>query len=107
MGKSTHFSGQPLYSQVIKFMSKDRILQLSLGISMMPSRSTLSDANSRRPNTVFEAIYRDLYARYRNRLSSDSRSGKEPSWMKRLRIIDSTTIKASAVIRRQAGRKAA
>ena len=29
MGKSTHFSGQPLYSQVIKFMRKDRILQLS------------------------------------------------------------------------------
>ena len=104
MGKSTHFSGQPLYSQVIKFMSKDRILQLSrehggeryikrfdcwthlvvmlyavimrfdslreiaaslqgearklshLGISMMPSRSTLSDANSRRPDAVFEVI---------------------------------------------------
>lgn len=140
MGKSTHFSGQPLYSQVINFMRKDRILQLSrkyggehyvkrfdcwthlvvmlyaiimrfdslreimaslqgealklkrLGISMMPSRSTLSDANSRRPESVFEAIYRDLYAQYRDRLSSDSRNGREPAWMKRLRIIDSTTI---------------
>ena len=140
MSKSTHFSGQPLYSQVIKFMHKDRILQLSreygseryvkrfdcwthlvvmlyamimrfdslreitaslqaevrklghLNISMMPSRSTLSDANSRRPESVFEAIYHDLYTRYRDRLSSDSRNGKEPSWMKRLQIIDSTTI---------------
>ena len=27
--KSTHFSGQQLYSQVIKFLCKDRILQLS------------------------------------------------------------------------------
>lgn len=61
-------------------------------ISMMPSRSTLSDANSRRPETVFEAIYRDLYAIYRDRLSSDSRSGRAPSWLKRLRIIDHTTI---------------
>ena len=32
-----------------------------LSIAMMPSRSTLSDANSRRPDSVFEAIYRDLY----------------------------------------------
>lgn len=63
-----------------------------LGINMMTSRSTLSDANKRRPDTVFEAIYRDLYATYHTRLSSDSRSGKEPKWMKRLQIIDSTTI---------------
>ena len=29
MGKSTHFSGQPLYSQVIKLLDKAKILQLS------------------------------------------------------------------------------
>lgn len=140
IGKSTHFNGQPLYSQVIKFLCKDRILQLSceyggeryvkrfdswthlvemfyavimrfdslreitasmqgeahklshLSIAMMPSRSMLSDANSRRPDSVFEAIYRDLYAIYRERLSSDSRSGKELLRIKHLRIIDSTTI---------------
>ena len=63
-----------------------------LGISMMTSRSTLSDANKRRPDVVFEAIYRDLYATYHTRLSSDSRSDKEPKWMKQLQIIDSTTI---------------
>lgn len=63
-----------------------------LGISMMPSRSTLSDANRRRPDSIFEAIYRDLYDTYRHRLLSDSQSGKNPKWMKRLQIIDSTTI---------------
>jgi hypothetical protein len=29
MGKSTHFIGQPLYSQVIKLLDKARILQIS------------------------------------------------------------------------------
>jgi hypothetical protein len=140
MGKSTHFIGQPLYSQVIKLLDKAKILQISreyggeryikrfdawthlvvmlyavimrfdslreistslqaearklchLGISMMTSRSTLSDANKRRPEKVFEAIYSDLYATYHTRLSSDSRSRREPKWMKQLQIIDSTTI---------------
>ena len=44
-----------------------------LGINMMPRRSTLSDANARRPETVFESTYRSLYARYKDELSSDSR----------------------------------
>ncbi len=140
MGKSTHFSGQPLYSQVIKLLDKSKILRISrenggeryikcfdgwthlvvmlyavimrfdslreisaslqaearklchLGITMMTSRSTLSDANKRRPEAVFEAIYGDLYATYRSLLCSDSRGSKEPQWMKRLQIIDSTTI---------------
>lgn len=139
MGKSTHFSGQPLYCQVIKLLDKSKVLKQSrekggeryvkcfdawthlivmlyavimrfdslreittslqaearklshLGISMMTSRSTLSNANERRPESVFEAVYRDLYSTYHNRLSSDSRTGKEPEWMKRLQIIDSTT----------------
>ena len=29
MGKSTHFSGQPLYSQVIKLLDKSKILKIS------------------------------------------------------------------------------
>lgn len=29
MGKSTHFLGQPLYSQVIKLLDKSKILQIS------------------------------------------------------------------------------
>ena len=140
MGKSTHFSGQPLYSQVINLLNKSKILQLSrehggeryiksfngwshlvvmlyavikrfdslreisasmlgearklshLGINSMPRRSTLADANKRRPEAVFEAIYRDLYTTYRSQLCSDSRKQKMPKWMKHLQIIDSTTI---------------
>ena len=140
MGKSTHFSGQPLYCQVIKLLDKSTILRLSreyggeryvkrfdvwthlvvmlyavimrfdslreimaslqsesrklchLGIRLMPSRSTLSDANRRRPEIIFESIYRDLYITYRNVLSSDSRKNRDKAWMKRLQIIDSTTI---------------
>lgn len=140
MGKSTHFSGQPLYCQVIKFLDKSTILRLSreyggehyvkrfdiwthlvvmlyavimrfdslreimsslqaeshklchLGIRLMPSRSTLSDANRRRPEIIFESIYRDLYATYMNVLSSDSLKNRDKAWMKRLQIIDSTTI---------------
>lgn len=140
MSKSSHFSGQPLYGQVIKLLDKSKILQISrenggeryikrfngwihlvvmlyavimrfdslreitasllaetrklahLGITFKIGRSTLADANRRRPETIFEAIYRDLYATYRQALSSDSQSGKTPKWMKRLQIIDSTTI---------------
>ena len=140
MRKNSHFSGQPLYGQVIKLLDKSKILQFSrenggehytkrfncwihlvvmlyavimrfdslreitasllaetrklshLGITFKIGRSTLADANQRRPEAIFEAIYRDLYATYRHVLSSDSRSRKTPKWMKRLQIIDSTTI---------------
>ena len=63
-----------------------------LGISMMPRRSTLPDDNARRPECVFEKIYRDLYANYRDGLSSDSRKHQTPKWLNRLKILDSTTI---------------
>jgi len=140
MPKSSHFSGQPLYGQVIKLLDKSKILGFSrenggerytkrfnawihltvmlyavimrfdslreitasllaethklahLGITFKIGRSTLADANKRRSETIFETIYRDLYATYRPVLSSDSRSSRTPKWMKRLQIIDSTTI---------------
>lgn len=140
MGKSSHFLGQPVYSQVIKLLDKPEIVKISrqnggeryikrfdawthlvtmlyavimrhdslreisvsllaearklshLGISMMPTRSTLSDANARRPEKIFVAIYRQLYGRYRQELISDSRGRLAEKWMKRLQIIDSTTI---------------
>ena len=140
MGKSTHFIGQPLYSQVIKLLDKSKILQISreqcgehytkrftawihlvvmlyaiikrfdslreittslladtnklshLGITFKIGRSTLADANKRRPERIFENIYRDLYARYRDELISDSRKRQRPKWIDRLQIIDSTTI---------------
>ena len=140
MGKSTHFIGQPLYSQVINLLDKAKILHISreqggehytkrfsvwihlivmlyavikrfdslreittslladtnklahIGITFKIGRSTLADANKRRSESIFEAIYRDLYARYKGELISDSRSRKHPKWMDRLQIIGSTTI---------------
>ena len=63
-----------------------------LGINMMPRRSTLSDANARRPEAIFEKIYRSLYAKYKDELSADSRKKPSSSWINRLQIIDSTTV---------------
>ena len=63
-----------------------------LGITTMPRRSTLSDANARRPEAFFEAVYRDLLASNRHLLSSDSRNGSMPPWLANLLILDSTTI---------------
>ncbi|MDY3103803.1 DUF4372 domain-containing protein [Prevotella sp. SGI.027] len=121
MNKGTHFSGQPMYGQLINLLDKEEILKFSSerngeryvkrfdayqhlvimlyavikrfdtfheiadsmfpearklahpGISAMPRRSTLSDANAHRPEEVFEDTYRSLYARYKDELSSDSR----------------------------------
>lgn len=63
-----------------------------LGISVMPRRSTLSDANARRPEDVFAFAYKNLYETYHEELSSDSRRRQNPKWMDRLQIMDSTTI---------------
>lgn len=63
-----------------------------LGIEKEPKRSTLSDANARRSEKFFEEVYRDLYESNKSRLSSDSRRNGTESWIKALRIIDSTTI---------------
>lgn len=140
MNKGTHFSGQPMYGQLINLLNKEEILKFSceyngeryvkrfdayqhmaimlyavirkfdtlreitdsmfpeahklahLGIRTMPRRSTLSDANARRPEAVFEATYRSLYARHKDELSSDSRKRRLSAWFNRLQIIDSTTI---------------
>ena len=40
-----------------------------LGINMMPRRSTLSDANARRSELIFEKTYRSLCTRYSDELS--------------------------------------
>ena len=63
-----------------------------IGIDKVPRRSTLSDANARRPEKFFEEVYRDLYQSNKDKLSSDSRRNGTEEWVKRLRIIDSTTI---------------
>lgn len=63
-----------------------------VGIKKVPKRSTLSDANARRNEKFFEDVYRDLYEQNKDKLSSDSRRNGCEDWIKRLRIIDSTTI---------------
>ena len=78
--------------EITTFLLADTNKLAHIGILFKISRSTLADANMRRPHAIFEAIYRDLYARYRHELISDSRSRKHPKWMDRLQIIDSTTI---------------
>ena len=63
-----------------------------VGIETVPKRSTLSDANARRPEQFFEDVYRNLYEANKDLLSSDSRRNGTEEWIKRLRIIDSTTV---------------
>ena len=58
-----------------------------LGMKHFPRRSTISDANMRRNEAVFESIYVKLFARYAHFLSDSPKSKKS-----RLYIFDSTTI---------------
>ncbi len=60
-----------------------------IGMDYSPRRSTLSDANKNRNSSVFQAIYMKLYQNYGIFLS-DSRLSKID--LKRLFIVDSTTI---------------
>ncbi len=90
-----------LYAVIMRFDSL-REIELAIaaevrklvhfGMICIPRRSTLSDANARRSEKFFEDVYRSLYEQNRAALSSDSRKNRSESWMKRLRIIDSTTI---------------
>lgn len=90
-----------LYAVIMRFDSLREITSATmmecrklahLGIKELPRRSTLADANSRRPEKVFGKIYSSLYYHYKEQLSSDSRSGNMPRWFKKLKIIDSTTV---------------
>ena len=90
-----------LYAVIMRFDSLREITASTLaearklnhlGITTMPRRSTLSDANARRPEAFFEAVYRDLLASNRHLLSADSRTGSMPPWFGSLLILDSTTI---------------
>ena len=63
-----------------------------IGIETIPRRSTLSDANARRSEKIFEEIYQDLYQKNKEKLISDRRKSNTESWMDRLYIIYSTTI---------------
>jgi len=73
-----------------------------IGMDYSPKRSTLSDANKNRDSSVFQAIYMKLYQNYSGFLS-DSRLSKID--LKRLFIVDSTTISLFKAILKGAGRK--
>ena len=60
-----------------------------LGLDYIVRRSTLSDANVRRPNELFAKVYYDTYNRHKDILSDSSLSKND---MIRLFIMDSTTI---------------
>jgi hypothetical protein len=73
-----------------------------LNLSRVPPRSTLSDGNKQRPSKVFGTIYQKLYGFYKHSIS-DSRLN--PAVIKRLYILDSTTISLFKAILKPAGRK--
>ncbi len=148
MGKDSHFTGQPVYSQVLKLLDREKILQISretagseayvkrfdgyqhlvvmlfgilkhfdslreleigmkaeanklqhLGLDYLVRRSTLAEANIRRPQEFFATVYAYLLEKYAKFLA-DSRPPKsykgqthEPKdWEKLLYMMDSTTI---------------
>ena len=124
MSKDSHFTGQPVYSQVLKLIDKEKILLISretkgseayvkrfdgyqhlvamlfgilkhfdslreleigmkaeahklghLGMNYMVRRSTLAEANIRRPQEFFASVYAYLLEKYANFLA-DSRPSK-------------------------------
>ena len=135
MSKDSHFTGQPVYSQVLKLLDKEKILQRfngyqhlvvmlfsilkhfdslreleigmkaeahklgHLGMNYLVRRSTLAEANIRRPQEFFASVYAYLLEKYA-RFLADSRPAKsykgqthEPKdWEKLLYMMDSTTI---------------
>jgi len=148
MGKNTHFSGQPVYNQLIKLLNRTEIEKISretpksesyvkrldgyqhlivmlfgvlkhfdslreleigmkaeahkllhLGLDYMVRRSTLAEANIRRPQEFFAKVYAHLLKQYAKFLA-DSRPPNsykgntyEPKdWEKLLYMLDSTTI---------------
>lgn len=72
-----------------------------LGLDKAPSRSTLSDANTKRSYRVFETIYFELLNKYHGFISDSRLKGLS---IRNLKIIDSTTISLFGDILRGAGR---
>ena len=124
MSKSTYFTGQPVYSQVLKLLDREEIMQISrstsgseayvkrfdgyqhlvvmlfgvlkhfdslreleigmkaeahklqhLGLDYLVRRSTLAEANIRRPQEFFSKVYAHLLEKYASFLA-DSRPPK-------------------------------
>ena len=71
-----------------------------LGIAHTPRRTTLADANSRRPVPFFEDLYHEIYKLHYSALPDSLR---EKSKLDRLFIIDSTTISLFSTVLAGAG----
>ena len=140
VSKSTHFTGQPVYSQVIKLLDKAKIQQISLetlgseryvkrltgwkhlvimlfgvlkhfdslreleigmkaetmklshlGLDYVVRRSTLAEANQRRPQEFFAKVYASLLERYTPFLADSRSVSCQKAWEKQLYMMDSTT----------------
>lgn len=147
MSKSTSFSGQPIFNQLLSLIPKHLIRSLSdkhnsdkyckkfffydhlitmlfssfhsctslrevitgmqaygrklfhLGLKNTPRKSTFADSNGKRSSIVFEELFHQL-ANHFYKLSPDSRA---KSLLRRMFIIDSTTITLFKSIMRGAG----
>jgi hypothetical protein len=149
MSKSTNYSGQPVFNQIIKFFDKSEIKKTAkkhdaeryvkkfttyhhlvvmlfvalegyqsirevilgllanahklshLGLSYLVRRSTFSEANQRRTSKVFGDIYMGVYRKYSSGLADSRLSDAD---MKRLYIMDSTTMSLFKDILKGVGR---
>nr|WP_319398921.1 DUF4372 domain-containing protein [uncultured Carboxylicivirga sp.] len=149
MGKSTIFSGQPIFNQLLTFIDKSEIRKIAkqhgseryvkkfttynhlvvmlfvalegyssirevilgllanahklshLGLSYLVKRTTFSEANKRRSSKVFEDIYMSVYRKHASSLADSRLQEKE---LKRLYIMDSSTISLFKDILKGVGR---
>lgn len=149
MSKSTNFSGQPIFNQLLTFIDKSEIRRIAkdhgseryvkkfttynhlvvmlfvafegyhsirevilgllanahklshLGLGYLVKRSTFSEANKRRSSKVFEDIYMSVYRKHASGLTDSRLNDNE---LKRLYIMDSSTISLFKDILKGVGR---
>jgi hypothetical protein len=86
----TVFSGCSSIREVITGLMASEGRLSHLGLTNTPRRSTLSDANNRRSEAFFGDLYHALVRKFYPEILPDSYQSR--SYLKRLLIIDSTTI---------------
>ena len=77
MRKNSHFSGQPLYGQVIKLLAETRKLA-HLGITFKIGRSTLADANKRRSSHILLSYLSFIGQQYKRNIGCATADGCTP-----------------------------